>query len=112
MNVTNHVPSKSMQNSLKLPLRMTRRISQSPERKAARRAQSWSPMRLPAAHEVFSRRKQSFRPYRRRPFARAGIGWEPKMMFALEIYVAMAFGAAIGFFIGALFHAGHQIEGD
>src|SRR5215475_5534207 len=52
MNVTNHVPSKSMQNSLKLPLRMTRRISQSPESKAARRAQSWSPMRLPAAHEV------------------------------------------------------------
>src|SRR5215471_4807770 len=49
MNVTNHVPSKSMQNSLKLPLRMTRRISQSPESKAARRAQSWSPMRLPAA---------------------------------------------------------------
>jgi len=39
-------------------------------------------------------------------------GWEPKMMFALEIYVAMAFGAAIGFFIAALFHAGHQIEGD
>jgi hypothetical protein len=31
-------------------------------------------------------------------------------MFALEIYAAMAFGAAIGFFAGALMHAAHDSD--